>query len=163
MQSLLEWLPYLALVATVGCGVMAGLLFAFSNVVMRALAQLPPAAGLEAMQRINVAIVNPVFLTCFVGTTLVSAIIAAITAVVPDQGWLFGASLAYLVGVFGVTVARNVPLNNTLAAAPVADAATHWPAYVESWGRWNHVRTVAAVAATAAFAIGLFDWGARFG
>ena len=59
MQSLLEWLPYLALVATVGC-----------------------------------------------------------------------------VGVLGVTVARNVPLNNTLAATP---------------------------AATAAFAIGLLDWGARFG
>lgn len=163
MQSLLEWLPYLALVATVGSGVMAGLLFAFSNVMMRALAQLPPPTGLEAMQRINVAIVNPLFLTIFLGTALVSAVIAAITAVVPDQGWLFGASLAYLFGVFGVTMARNVPLNNALAATPGADAATRWPAYVTVWQRWNHLRTVAAIGATVAFAIGLLDWGARFG
>ncbi len=69
MQSLVEWLPYLALPATVGSGLMAGLLFVFSNAIMRALTQLPPAAGLEAMQRINVAIVNPLFLTVFLGTT----------------------------------------------------------------------------------------------
>lgn len=163
MQSLVEWLPYLALPATVGSGLMAGLLFVFSNAVMRALTQLPPPAGLDAMQRINVAIVNPLFLTVFLGTTVLSFVIAVITAAVPDQGWLFGASLAYLIGVFGITMARNVPLNNTLAAVPAADAATRWPAYVAAWQRWNHLRTVAAVGATVAFAVGLIDWGARFG
>lgn len=163
MQSLVEWLPYLALAATVGSGVTAGLLVAFSHGVMRALAHLPAPAGLEAMQRINVAMVNAVVLTVFAGTTLVSAMIAVITAVVPDQGWLFGASLAYLVGVSGVTVTRHVPLNNALAATSHADAADRWPAFATAWRQWNHVRTVAAMAATLAYAIGLVDWGARFG
>lgn len=130
---------------------------------MRALAQLPPAAGLDAMQRINVSIVNPLFLVVFLGTTLLSLVIAVITAAVPDQGWLFGASLSYLVGVFGVTMARHVPLNNALAAASERDGAARWPAYVTVWRRWNHVRVVAAIGATAAFAVGLIDWGARFG
>jgi hypothetical protein len=65
-------LPGVALAATVGAAIMAGLLFAFSNFVMRALLQMAPAAGMEAMQRINLTIVNPVFLLVFVGTALLS-------------------------------------------------------------------------------------------
>jgi uncharacterized membrane protein len=51
-----------------GCGLMAGLFFAFSVSVMKALARLPSGAGMAAMQSINVAIINPVFLAAFFGT-----------------------------------------------------------------------------------------------
>ncbi len=40
----------LALCAALGCGSMAGVFFAFSTFVMRALARLQPALGIEAMQ-----------------------------------------------------------------------------------------------------------------
>ncbi len=56
------------LFAALGCGLMAGLFFAFSVSVMRALARLPAAEGIVAMQAINVAILNPVFLMAFFGT-----------------------------------------------------------------------------------------------
>jgi len=56
------------LVAALGCGLMAGLFFAFSVSVMKALARLPSAEGIAAMQSINVAIINPVFLAAFIGT-----------------------------------------------------------------------------------------------
>jgi uncharacterized membrane protein len=46
------------LVAALGCGLMAGLFFAFSLSVMKALARLPSAEGIVAMQSINVAIIN---------------------------------------------------------------------------------------------------------
>ena len=47
----------------------------------------------------------------------------------------------------------NVPLNNHLetvdpAGLSVADAAREWQAYLSTWTAWNHVRTVACLAAT---------------
>jgi uncharacterized membrane protein len=49
----------------------------------------------------------------------------------------------------------NIPRNDALAAADPAsaDGATLWSEYLTAWTAWNHVRTVAAVAATAAFVI----------
>ena len=58
----------IAFAAALGCGLMGGLFFAFSVAVMKALGRLPPAEGIAAMQSINVAILNPVFLTVFFGT-----------------------------------------------------------------------------------------------
>ncbi len=60
----------LTLLAALGCGLMAGLFFAFSVCVMKALERLPSAAGITAMQSINVAIINPVFLAVFFGTAV---------------------------------------------------------------------------------------------
>ena len=68
MASLDGLLFALTFAATLGCGLMAGLFFAFSVAVMKALERLPPAEGIVAMQSINVAILNPVFLTVFFGT-----------------------------------------------------------------------------------------------
>jgi hypothetical protein len=58
----------LTLLAALGCGLMAGLFFAFSVCVMKALTRLPSAEGIAAMQSINVAIINPVFLAAFFET-----------------------------------------------------------------------------------------------
>ena len=44
-----EHLQYFVVAAIVSCGLISGLLFAFSIVVMRALQQLPTAAGVLAM------------------------------------------------------------------------------------------------------------------
>ena len=62
----------MALVAALGCGLIAGVFFAFSSFVMKALSLLPPHEGLVAMQAINVAVLNPWFLGTFIGTALVS-------------------------------------------------------------------------------------------
>lgn len=152
------WLPALGTFAATGSGIMAGLLFVFSNVVMRSLSSLPPAYGMQAMQRINVVIVNPLFLLVFLGTAAACLAVAAMTLrtlSVPGHAWLLTASLCYLVGVVGVTMVFNVPLNNGLERADIAMADTVWPAYVTAWLWWNHVRAALGVAATAAFAWGL--------
>ncbi|MGH7600945.1 MAG: hypothetical protein ACREOI_31695, partial [bacterium] len=57
----------LTLFAALGCGLIAGVFFAFSAFVMKALSRLPPSEGIAAMQSINVAVINPVFLTVFLG------------------------------------------------------------------------------------------------
>ena len=151
----------LAFVAALGSGLIAGTFFAFSTFVMRALNRLPPAAGLSAMQSINVVVLNPVFLGVFVGTAALS-MAAAVLAVVrwdrPGSAWLLAGGLLYLVGTFGVTMVANVPLNDALAAVAAEsdpEAGKKWEDYQSRWTAWNHVRTVAALAAMGAFIVAL--------
>ncbi|MDH5540274.1 MAG: DUF1772 domain-containing protein [Rhizobacter sp.] len=131
---------------------MAGIFFAFSNFVMKALLQQPPESGARAMQAINVLILNPVFFVVFMGTALATAFIAFVSVSRLSQGGalLLLASALYLLGSFGVTILFNVPLNNRLAGhgEGTPEAARFWPDYAARWLKWNHVRTLASLAAT---------------
>ena len=142
----------------VGAGLVTGLLFAFSNFVMRALADLPPEKGMFAMQRINETIINPIFLVLFFGTPLLCLAVAGNSVIglnEPGRLWLFIGSLAYLVGPLGITVFFNVPLNNILARSNASEAENIWPMYQKKWRQWNHIRTYVGVASTAFLASGL--------
>lgn len=159
-NTLMKYLSSLTMSALLGCGLMAGLFFAFSVCVMKALGQLPPPRGMAAMQSINVAILNPVFLAIFCGTALACAATLVITLLhrqAPGAGYLLAASACYLLGVLLVTGVFNVPLNDALARAEPESAAgvRLWGTYLTTWTMWNHVRTVAAVGATALFALAL--------
>lgn len=152
-----DWAEPVMIAAAAGAGLMAGLFFAFSNFVMRALARLPDTRGMAAMQSINVTVLNPLFFLVFFGTGVLSVLAAV-------AGWRAGSessslmaltgAVLYLAGSIGVTAARNVPLNERLARVPADDAGagTLWPHYVTRWTRWNHVRTVACLAAAVLFA-----------
>jgi uncharacterized membrane protein len=134
--------------------------FAFSTFVMKALGVLPPVQGIAAMQSINVAVINPWFLTPFLGTaaTCVLMIIASLLQWRDPRAayWLVGGAL-YVVGTVAVTMICNVPRNHTLAAvAPASpEGAKSWSAYRSGWTAWNHVRTAAALAAALSFSIAL--------
>jgi uncharacterized membrane protein len=56
-----------------------------------------------------------------------------------------------------VTIAANVPLNDQLAKLDPrdADAGVFWGRFVRRWSAWNHVRTVAALAAAALLTVTL--------
>jgi uncharacterized membrane protein len=146
--------------ATLGCGLMAGLFFAFSNFVMKALGSLPPAKGIAAMQSVNVAVLNPLFLGLFFGTG-VACLLVLIFAFArwhdPSAGYLLVGAFLYLFGNILVTIFFNVPLNDALAAANAesSDAVNVWRNYLEGWTSWNHVRTITALAAAASLTIAL--------
>lgn len=144
-------LAILVLATALGAAVIGGVFFAFSTFVMRALAQLPPPTGIAAMQRINVTVLNPIFLGTFVGTAALQGIVAVLALdwhAVRSPLLLAGAVL-YVVGGFGVTMAGNVPRNERLRAlhAESDEAAAYWPVYVREWTFWNHVRTASAILA----------------
>jgi uncharacterized membrane protein len=139
----------------VGAGLVAGVFFAFSTFVMKALAQLPSEQGIAAMQRINIVVLNPVFLSLFVGTALIAGICGLGAVVVwgsVRSTLLLAAAVIYVAGCFGVTVAFNVPRNERLALlqAGSVEAAAYWQVYLREWLFWNHVRTVASSAAATA-------------
>jgi uncharacterized membrane protein len=56
-----------------------------------------------------------------------------------------------------VTIARNVQLNERLAKLhpQSAEAVGFWEEYVTKWTTWNHVRTLAALAAAALLTVAL--------
>ncbi|GCA51326.1 DUF1772 domain-containing protein [Sinorhizobium meliloti] len=150
--------PALAFAAAIGSGLMAGLFFVFSVCIMQALSRLPPDQGVAAMNAINVAIQNPLFLSAFMGTALLGLILLVMAFIWGGQGsyLLAAGGLVYLVGTLAVTVAINVPLNDALAAAPAGQAAAElWQQrYLTDWVRWNHVRTFASTGALALFVLG---------
>lgn len=160
MSLLDEILFPLIFLAALGCGLMAGLFFAFSNSVMKALARLHPESGIAAMQSINIVIINPLFLAVFLGTAAACVLLAIYSLVRwqnPGIVYLLAGSSLYLIGNYGITMAFNVPKNNVLARinASKSEAAGAWRDYVSSWTRWNHVRTITALGAAALFTIAL--------
>lgn len=153
-------LDLVPLLLAVGAGLVGGVFFAFSTFVMKALAQLPSEQGVAAMQRINVVVLNPLFLGLFVGTALIAGIagVGAMLTFGSVRSWLLlAAGVLYVAGCFGVTAAFNVPRNERLARlqAGSAEASDYWRAYLKEWGFWNHIRTAAASASAVAATLSL--------
>jgi uncharacterized membrane protein len=150
----------ITVLACIGAGTIGGVFFAFSTFVMKALLQLPPGQGVAAMQRINVVVLNPLFLSAFVGTVAieVGCVLLSLSAWNASRSMLvFAAALLYAVGTFLVTMKFNVPMNNRLARLDPgsSEAASYWPTYVREWSKWNHVRTAASLVSLACSAAAL--------
>ena len=160
MVTMDHFLFALTLLAALGCGLIAGVFFAFSSFVMKSLARLPAGAGIAAMQSINIVVLRSWFMAAFLGTAAV-CVLATIYSLFrlqePGVVYLLVGSALYLVGSFLVTIVFNVPRNEALAKLAPTDSssASSWSGYVASWTTWNHVRTLAALAAAASFSVAL--------
>ena len=146
-------LQYVTFATALGCGLSAGVFFAFASFVMPALDRLAPAQSIRAMNSINKLAVTPVFMTALFGTALACAVLG-VWAVVswgerPAALVLAGSAL-FLVGAIVVTRAANVPLNDGLMTADPegAGAAGRWSSYLADWTPWNHVRAITSIAAS---------------
>ena len=151
-------LPYLIVAAIAGAGMVTGLLFAFSNFVMRALAELPPEHGIFAMQQINEKIINALFLLFFMGTPLLCVVIATYSLFHlndPHSVLLLIGSIGYIIGPFGITARCNVPLNNKLAEVKPTEGEEEWSDYQVNWQRWNHIRTYIGLVSIVFLCLGL--------
>ena len=134
-------------------GLIAGLLYSYSCSVNIGLKALPDDAYVKAMQSINRAIQNPYFFVCFVGLLLLFPISAWQSyGRVPLTSFylLLAAALLYFIGVFGVTVFGNVPLNNQLAQFDISKASSGEisimrTAFEAPWNKYHFLRTAVAV------------------
>lgn len=136
----------------VGAALVAGIFYAFSTFIMGALGRLEAAAGIAAMQSINVVVINPWFFLAFFGTGLAS-VAALVHGSMSDSPMGVAVPLGcalYLIGCIGVTLVFNVPLNDRLAAVETIDesAIALWQHYLARWTLWNHVRTAASLLAS---------------
>lgn len=153
-------LTALMVVTLLGAALIGGVFFAFSSFIMQALARLPAAQGIAAMQSINAAVLNRSFLGAFMGTAALSLLVGVLTILdrgTPSTAYGLAGALAYLGGTFLVTLLGNVPLNNRLAEVSATDpeAQALWTHYLKRWTRLNSLRTVAALAAALLFTLAL--------
>jgi uncharacterized membrane protein len=142
--------------ATLAMGLMAGLFFSYAVSVMPGLAKADDRTVVDAMQRINVAILNGWFGIAFGGALLLSALAAGLY-LRADGGagargplpWIVAGLVLYLL-VLVITFAVNVPLNDALAAAGapdrIADLAAVRHRFETRWVPWNVARAVVSAA-----------------
>ena len=136
------------LVTGLGAVLVAGAFAVFSVMVMPALAALPDAGGIAAMQSVNRTAVRPVFMTLLFGTALLCLVVGGWELAGGRRPLVLIAVGLYLLGVVGVTVLANVPLNDALAEAD-GTAVDQWTDYLRQWTAWNTVRALASLAAGA--------------
>lgn len=154
------FLYMVTLISALGCGVMAGVFFAFSALVMRALGRLPTAQAVTAMQAINTAAISPVFLVVLFGTGVSCVGLGVWSVFVWEEPFalhlLIGSAL-YLVGAVLLTIVYHVPRNEALANVEPrgADAEDHWIRYHSGWTTWNHLRGASSLAGAATLIIAL--------
>src|SRR5262249_4852807 len=112
-----------------------------------------------AMNSMSVAVINPSFMTAFMGTGILCLGVSVGSFFLwnqPGARFALAASLIYLIGCVGVTAFFNVPLNDRLASlGDTAQAVAFWPSYLAAWNPWNHVRSVAGIVSAALFIVAL--------
>ena len=135
----------LALVFT--SGLLAGFFFAYWCSVMLGLKNVGDEVFVETMQQINAVLPNGRFIIPFFAPVFLSAIATWLTFAddANTAGWWSVAATVLAVITLGITVVRNVPMNNALAEAgtPVdaSDALRVREEYESPWTAWNDVRT----------------------
>lgn len=149
------------LISILSTGLTAGLLFGWLVSVIPGTRKVTDRVYVETMQEVNASIINPAFLAVYLLSPvfLIVAAIWQLQAGNPRRAVSLGvAAFAYVVGVLGVTLGGNVPLNNgldafDLAGAADAEVSAQRRHYETRWNNWHLVRTVASTAAFALAAV----------
>ncbi|WP_344827732.1 DUF1772 domain-containing protein [Chryseobacterium ginsenosidimutans] len=141
----------LLIVTATFTALIAGLFYAYSCSVVLGLGKLSDAEYLKSMQSINREILNPLFFISFMGTAI---LLPVSTFFYRSQNPVFLllllAALAYLIGVFGVTMFGNVPLNDQLDKFDIANSTAQKikemrDIFENRWNSLNNVRSVFSV------------------
>ncbi|HWL86793.1 MAG TPA: anthrone oxygenase family protein [Polyangiaceae bacterium] len=151
----------LTVVSLLGCALVAGVFFAFSTFVMKALGNLAPARAIEAMQAINEAAPTAWFMTLMFGTAVLCAVLGGDSLMRISEvgaGYRVAGCALYFVAIV-LTIGYHVPLNDVLATLDPsrAESATYWQQYLTNWTAWNHLRTLAPLGASALLTLALIQ------
>ena len=133
-------------------GLTAGLCFTWGNAVTPGIGQLDDLGYLQAFQKMNRSIENPLFFAVFFGSFLVGLVtLYTNRAVSPEHFRLLLIAMGfYMVGVVLVTVIGNVPLNQILdktdlATSSVEELRALRQRFEIPWNRFHLIRIIAAM------------------
>ncbi|WP_167017343.1 DUF1772 domain-containing protein [Chitinophaga sp. Cy-1792] len=127
-------------------GLMAGLFLCWSIATMPGITQLNDSQFIAAMQAMNRAIVNPVFVISYMAPLVLLPLLSWKTLHHPAFGIILTATILYIVS-FLITMVCNVPLNEALDKVDVAQAGADVLKqqrlnFVSAWITWHTIRTV---------------------
>jgi uncharacterized membrane protein len=144
-------------IAGVLTGLLAGVFYCFQVAIVPALRRLAAAQHIAAMQHINSAIKNPVFMLSFLGPTILLPVATLLHNGQPEFLPLLLAAILHIVGANAVTIGGNLPLNDKLDQVNAASLTTTEAERIRvdfqgpgsSWMQFHAVRTIASTLATA--------------
>lgn len=139
-----------------------GVYFTYSNSVVPGLDRIDPEMAVEAMRKVNIAIINPPFLATFIGPVITSAATGFLLLGLDENtsAYLFlAAAVVYLFGSLVITGRINIPLNNALENSTSTDWPQRWADFSPRWRRWNAVRGLLTAVALMLCGVGLYLWG----
>ena len=133
------------LITLILTGLSAGFFFAWSVTVIPGTKAVSDKTYLETMQNVNKRIINPIFFIVFFGPALL-----LIYSAIDLDPIKVSAAITYLIGPIGITMTRNVPLNNTLEAKDLSQMSeteekNFRENYETKWNFWHYTRTAISV------------------
>ena len=136
------------------CSLVTGFIFTYAVVVMPGLSKLNDKEFIRAFQVTDGIIQNnqPLFMLTWVGSiiAILSSILIAIIFVGISETWLIIlVGVVYLLGVQGITISINIPLNNHLQQVNIDELNSQKLSeerikFENKWNKFNIIRTVIA-------------------
>jgi uncharacterized membrane protein len=135
----------LLLLTQILTGLSAGFFLAWSVTVIPGTKVVSDRSYLEAMKCINKMIINPMFFIIF----FVPMPLLIYNATSLEHLSIL-AALTYLIGPIGITMTKNIPLNNKLDAQDLTnftqeEEKNFRKEYEPIWNKWHYIRTFVSV------------------
>ena len=151
MDILDVWLIFTIL----SCNLVGGFIFTYAIVVMPGLSKLNNKDFLRAFQVTDAVIQNkqPLFMFTWIGSIvamLTTILVSLVSVGLPETWLLLLIGVAYLLGVQGITIAINIPLNNRIQKVKIEDLndetlANERLKFEKRWNFFNYIRTIIAI------------------
>ena len=143
-------------------GLMAGVFFTWSNAVKPGIGKLSDLEYLKTLQSMNRVILNNAFRIIFIGAIIAVALVPIFYFHLYPKNifWLFlSAFIIYWVGVFGITVLGNIPLNEMLDKTNLESiTAEEIKALRKSIEvKWNNLNLIRSISSGLTFVLLLFS------
>lgn len=130
---------------------LAGVFFGYVTSVNGGLSRLKNSEYIKAMQSINIVIINPFFMSVFIGSVILLPLITFINRNDSDKfAVLLIASVIYIFGSFILTIAGNIPLNEELAKIDLSKSSedelqSARNKFEKPWNNLHFIRTIASI------------------
>ena len=133
-------------------GLMAGIFFTWSNAVKPGIGKLSDLEYLRSLQSMNRVILNKAFIGIFLGAIIAVALVPIFHFKIAPNSifWLLLLALVtYWIGVFGVTVFGNIPLNEildkiNLESITLEEIKTLRTSIEVKWNNLNLIRSISS-------------------
>ena len=137
------------------CSLVGGFIFMYAIIVMPGLSNLNDKDFIRAFQVTDAIIQNkqPLFMLTWIGSILALfiTILVSLVSVGLSESWLIVLiSVAYLLGVHGITGAVHIPLNNHIQKVKIEELSDKMLAnerlkFETKWNFYNNIRTGVAI------------------
>ena len=143
------------ILSILSCGLVGGFIFTYAIIVMPGLSKLNDKDFIRAFQVTDAVIQSkqPLFMFTWIGSIvamLTTTLVSLVSIGLPETWLILLISVAYLLGVQGITIAIHIPLNNHIQKVKIEELndetlANERLKFETKWNFFNYIRTSIAI------------------